>query len=141
MSLFDGRKDRVDSRETMTLVGEEAYFNGLLAVKGSLRVEGIVEGDVTDAVTVEIGKKGRVKGNIAAESVSVAGIVEGDIIASRNLELLAHGSIRGDIRSPSLRIEEGAIFDGACSMSADDGRRSEKGFEPESLQSVEDPKQ
>ena len=69
MALFEGRKDRVDSRETMTLVGEEAYFNGLLAVKGSLRVEGVVEGDVTDAVTVEIGKKGRVKGNIAGESV------------------------------------------------------------------------
>lgn len=138
MSIFEGRKDRVDSRETMTLVGEEAYFNGLLAVKGSLRVEGVVEGDVTDAVTVEIGKKGRVKGNIAGESVSVAGTVEGDIIASRSLELLAGGSIRGNIRSPSLRIEEGASFDGGCAMGAESDRRPEKGFGPESLHSVED---
>jgi cytoskeletal protein CcmA (bactofilin family) len=122
----------------MTLVGEEAYFSGLLAAKGSLRVEGVIEGDVTDAVTVEIGKKGRVKGNIAAESVSVAGAVEGDVIASRRIELLSQSRVRGNLRSPSLSVQEGAVFDGVCAMTSAERRSGKKDFEPESLQPVEE---
>ena len=65
---------------------------------------------------MEIGKKGKIKGNIAAESVSVAGSVDGDVVCSRAIEVLAGGRLAGNIRTPSLRIEEGALFDGGCSM-------------------------
>ncbi len=125
--MFEGRKgEKIDGRETMTLVGEEAYFNGLLAVKGSLRVEGVVEGDVTDAVSVEVGKKGRIKGNIAAETLSIAGSVEGDVVVSRHIELLAQGRLTGNVRTPNLRIEDGGVFDGSCAMtSAADQRQLE----------------
>ena len=110
------KKNAADRREGVTLIGEEAYFNGLLAVKGSLRVEGSVEGDITDAVSVEIGPKGRVKGNVSAETVSVAGAVEGDVTATRHIELLSKAKLRGNIRTAGLRIEDGAMFDGSCSM-------------------------
>ena len=125
------------SPEAVTLVGEEAYFHGVLAVKGSLRVEGIVEGDITDAISVEIGKKGKVKGNIAAETVSVAGSVEGDLVCARAIEVLAGGRVAGNIRTPSLRIEEGASFDGSCSMAAADEVSSRRQPDDESYQSVE----
>lgn len=119
MALFNGRKlDRPDGREAVTLIGEEAYFHGILSAKGSLRVEGVVEGDITDAVSVEVGKRGRVKGNIATESLSVAGAVQGDVIASRAIELLSRSTLSGNIRTPSLRIDEGAVFDGTCTMTA-----------------------
>src|SRR5688572_20767101 len=122
MAIFSGKGDRTDSREAVTLVGEEAYFHGALAAKGSLRVEGVVEGDITDAVNVEVGKKGKVKGNIAAESLSIAASVEGDVVASRTIELLAAGRLSGNIRTPSLRIEEGSFFEGNCAMvSSEDG--------------------
>lgn len=110
------KTERLDGRENVTLIGEEAYFHGVLAAKGSLRVEGVVEGDITDAVSVEIGKKGRVKGNIAAETLSVAGQVEGDVVCSRSVELLAQSKLTGNIRSARLRVEEGAFFDGNCAM-------------------------
>ncbi len=111
------KTERLDSRENVTLIGEEAYFHGVLSAKGSLRVEGVVEGDITDAVSVEIGKKGRVKGNIAAETLSVAGQVDGDVVCSRSVELLAQSRLSGNIRTARLRIEEGALFDGNCAMS------------------------
>jgi cytoskeletal protein CcmA (bactofilin family) len=121
--------------EAVTLVGEEAYFHGVLAAKGSLRVEGVVEGDITDAVSVEIGKKGKIKGNIAAESVSVAGSVEGDVVCTRAIEVLAGGRLVGNMRTPSLRIEEGAVFDGSCSMHASED--AARGADDPSYQSVE----
>ena len=116
MAMFSGKGGDGPSSEGVTLIGEEAYFHGALSVKGSLRVEGVVEGDVTDAVSVEVGKKGRIKGNVAAETLSIAGAVEGDVVASRSVELLANAHFNGNVKTPRLRIEDGAFFDGACAM-------------------------
>ncbi|MBI3552139.1 MAG: polymer-forming cytoskeletal protein [Elusimicrobia bacterium] len=117
MAMFSG-KGEGPSSEAVTLVGEEAYFHGVLAAKGSLRIEGVVEGDITDAITVEIGKKGKVKGNIAAETLSVAGAVEGDVVASRAIEVHAKGRLTGNIKTPRLRIDDGGFFDGTCAMTS-----------------------
>lgn len=123
MAIFEPKGAGADGREAMTLIGEEAYFHGVLSVKGSLRVEGAVEGDIQDAVLVEVGKKGRVKGNVAAESLSVAGQVDGDVVATRSVELLAASRLKGNIRTPSLKVEQGARFDGSCSMGESEERR------------------
>lgn len=126
-----GGKPR-DAREGMTLIAEEAFLHGSLVAKGSLRVEGAFEGDVTDAVDVEVGVNGRVLGNLAAESVVIAGEVVGDVVASRSVEILASGKLTGDVRTPKLRIDEGAFFDGACSMgAADEKPRSRRRREAE----------
>lgn len=129
-------KDRPDSREAVTLIGEEAYFHGVLAAKGSLRVEGVVEGDVTDAVSVEVGKKGRIKGNIAAEVLSIAGVVEGDVVATRSIEILNQARLIGNVRTPRIKIEDGAVFDGTCAMSSMEDADSPASGK---LQSVEQP--
>jgi cytoskeletal protein CcmA (bactofilin family) len=100
----------------MTLIGEEAFFHGALAVKGSLRVEGVFEGDISDAVDVEVGAHGRIVGNVAAETVVVAGEIVGNVVASRSIELLSSARLTGDLRTQKLRIDEGASFDGASAM-------------------------
>jgi cytoskeletal protein CcmA (bactofilin family) len=118
MSLFaNGKALAGEAGEHLTLVGEEAYFHGVLTAKGSLRVDGFVEGDVADAINVEVGKKGRVKGNIAAEAVVIAGELEGDVIASRSVELISQAKLIGNIKTPSLVIGAGAFFEGSCVMS------------------------
>lgn len=120
--MFGEKGGRGDAREGMTLISEDAFFHGSLVVKGSLRIEGAFEGDISDAVDVEIGAKGRVIGNLAAETIVVAGEVVGDIVASRSLEILPSGRVTGDIRAPKLKIDEGAVFEGGCSMSADEDK-------------------
>ena len=115
MSVFGG-KPRGDAREGMTLISEDAFFHGTLAVKGSLRVEGVFEGDISDAVDVEVGARGRILGNVAAESLTIAGEVVGNIVAARAVELLSSARLSGDIRTPKLRVDEGAFFDGTCAM-------------------------
>ena len=113
--MFGGRP-RGDAREGMTLIGEEAFFHGMLSAKGSLRIEGVLEGDISDAVDVEVGARGRILGNVAAETLTVAGEVVGNVVASRCVELLASARLSGDVRTPKLRVDEGAFFDGACAM-------------------------
>ena len=111
-----GSKTKSDSREGMTLVAEEAYFHGTLTAKGSLRIEGTFEGDISDAVDVVIGPKGRLLGDVAAESLTVAGEVVGNVVAARSVELFATARVSGDVRTPKLKIDEGAFFDGVCAM-------------------------
>ncbi len=110
---------KTDAREGMTLIGEEAHFHGSLVAKGSLRVEGVFEGDITDAASVEVGARGRLTGNVAADTIVIAGELTGNVVASRSIELLASGRLTGDIRCPKVRIEEGAFFDGSCTMGAE----------------------
>jgi cytoskeletal protein CcmA (bactofilin family) len=130
--MFDTKKgEKFDNRESMTLIGEEAFVHGRLAAKGSLRVEGMVEGDITDAVVVEIGKKGRIQGNVAAESVSIAGQLDGDVVASRHVEILAHAHLNGNVRTPNLRVEDGAFFEGACTMRGAEAAAAPTRLEPE----------
>lgn len=134
--MFGEKMGRGDAREGMTLISEDAFFHGTLVVKGSLRVEGAFEGDISDAVDVEVGAKGRVIGNLAAETVVVAGEVVGDIVAARSLEILPGGRVTGDIRAPKLKIDDGAFYEGACSMGSDDGkaRRRRSRAEPDASQ-------
>ena len=43
-------------------------------------------------------------------------MVNGDIIASEKLELTRTARVIGNVQAPRLVIEDGAIFEGACSM-------------------------
>lgn len=134
--MFGEKGGRGDAREGMTLISEDAFFHGSLVVKGSLRIEGAFEGDISDAVDVEVGGKGRVIGNLAAETIVVAGEVVGDIVASRSLEILPSGRVTGDVRTPKLKIDEGAFYDGSCSMGSneDKPRRRRSRAEPDAAE-------
>lgn len=122
VSLLNGRKGSAGAEGELTVIGAEAHFQGIMTLKGSLRVEGAVEGDVRDATSVQVGAGGRVQGTIAAETVSIAGQVSGEVVASRQIEVLASGRVSGRIRTPKLRIEEGAVYDGECAMAGDGAR-------------------
>jgi cytoskeletal protein CcmA (bactofilin family) len=129
--MFGEKGGRGDAREGMTLIGEDAFFHGSLVVKGSLRIEGAFEGDISDAVDVEVGAKGRVIGNLAAETIVIAGEVVGDIVASRSLEILPSGRVTGDVRTPKLKIDEGAFYDGSCSMGSGEDKPRRRRSRPE----------
>jgi cytoskeletal protein CcmA (bactofilin family) len=109
-----------------TVIGNEAYFQGTLTAKGSLRIDGRVDGSIVDAKIVTIGKTGKVKGDISCEICYVCGEVKGNITALDHAEALSGSRVDGDLRSPKIMLEEGAVFNGNCSMDA-----PRKGQEPQ----------
>jgi len=115
LSKKDGDK-YFDSGEVVSVIGPEAYFQGTLTVKGSLRVDGRVEGSVSEAKSVIIGGGGKIIGDISAESAVVGGEVKGNLSAVKFTELLAGARVIGDIRTARIMIEDGAFFDGQCNM-------------------------
>lgn len=102
-------------RKMDALLGANSIFRGNISVKGTLRVDGQLEGDVETDWLV-LGEKGVVKGNISAKSVIVGGKVEGNVSASDSLELERKGSIEGDIRTAKLSVHEGGRLNGRATM-------------------------
>lgn len=116
MAFFKNTSISFETKNGDTVIGNEAYFQGTLTAKGSLRIDGRVDGSIVDAKIVTVGKSGKVKGDISCEICYVCGEVKGNITALDHIEALSGCRVDGDLRSARIMIEEGAMFNGACSM-------------------------
>jgi cytoskeletal protein CcmA (bactofilin family) len=110
--------DKIQGNGTLSLVGAGTTIEGKLKSDGSVRIDGKVVGDVAAKSNVTVGATGTVDGTISAANISLAGRVLGTLIASEKLVLENKSVMRGDIRAAKLVVDEGAVFDGQCAMSA-----------------------
>ncbi len=98
------------------VICDQSTIEGTINSSGSVRVDGVLNGDLSCSGNVIIGQKAQIKGAIKAHSAEVAGNVEGDITLQGNLSLASSAKVNGDVSASSLRIEEGANFEGRCSI-------------------------
>ena len=106
------------SRKLETIVGDGTRVAGQVSVKGTIRIDGTLEGDV-DADWVVVGETGKILGHIRSRGVVVGGSVEGNIDAAESVELMRKARMTGEIRAPKLAVSEGAVFDGRSRMKGD----------------------
>ena len=99
-----------------TLIGKDTVFTGTLQVAGTLRVDGVLKGEVSVSDTIAIGPTGEVDANVKTKNAIVSGSVKGNIYATERIELQAKADISGDLTTKSLVIEQGAVFHGNCNM-------------------------
>lgn len=101
-----------------TMIGAGTVFDGDFSSPEAVRIDGIINGNCTCAKKLILSAEGQIRGNISAQSVIISGKVDGDIVVSGKLELLSTGKIAGNITAASIVIDEGACFDGRCTMTA-----------------------
>jgi len=98
-------------------VGHGTTLTGETNFQMMLRVDGHLTGTVTsDGGTLIIGSTGQVDANVGVAVANVNGTVNGDIIASERVQIGRTGRVVGNIITPKLVVEDGAIFEGSCSM-------------------------
>ena len=98
-------------------VGNGTVLTGETNFQAMLRIDGHLTGRVTsENGTLIIGSTGKVDANIAVAAAIVSGTVNGDIIATEKLELGRTARVVGNIQTPRLVIDDGAIFEGGCTM-------------------------
>ncbi|HVT39717.1 MAG TPA: polymer-forming cytoskeletal protein [Gemmatimonadaceae bacterium] len=83
---------------------------------GVMKIDGRIEGSVTHARQVLLGRGATVKGNVAGDEVVIGGVVDGGIRASERLELQATAVVNGDIETKSIVVIEGARINGSVRM-------------------------
>jgi len=100
-------------------VGSGTDFTGEATFKAMMRIDGHLSGRINSSSgTLVIGTNGKVDANIEVAVATIHGTVNGDIIATQRLELGRAAKVTGNIQTPSLVIEQGAIFEGSCKMTA-----------------------
>lgn len=98
-------------------VSSGTFVTGEVKFKAMLRIDGRFSGGITSSGgELIVGAGGRVDANVDVSVVIVQGIVNGDLTASRRVELGRAAKVTGNIQTPSLVIEQGATFEGACKM-------------------------
>jgi cytoskeletal protein CcmA (bactofilin family) len=125
--MFHRNTEKLES-----FIGTNSAFKGNVDTQGTLRIDGIVEGNIA-ADWVIIGEKAHIKGDIAARGIVVGGKVEGNLKAKEVIEVKNKGHVMGEIMSKKLVIAEGGIFEGRSLMPREDIKVIE-------FQAVENPK-
>jgi cytoskeletal protein CcmA (bactofilin family) len=116
------RSNKNYEKSIRAFLGEGTEFKGVISFEGTVRVDGVLEGEVVTEDTFIIGAAAHVKANIQAGVVIVMGDMEGKIEAKEKCEIRVGSYVRGEIYTPILHIEEGAVFEGACHMTGSDGK-------------------
>jgi len=97
------------------IIGPESAVRGDLTSKGTVRVDGALEGNVT-ADCVIIGEKGLITGDAMVRQMIIGGRIVGQIRAAEAVEIQRTGEVNGDISAARLTIADGGQFDGRSTM-------------------------
>ncbi len=98
-------------------VGNGSTLTGETTFKAMMRVDGYLKGKIhSDEGTLVVGVDGKVEANISVGSAIINGKVNGDIVASKKVELGKTAHVVGNIQTPRLKIDDGAVFEGNCTM-------------------------
>ncbi len=106
------------NNKIQSVVGEDAKFNGDLVIRGTIRIDGSILGNV-DVDWLILGEKAFLQGNVSATGVVVGGKMEGNIDAKEIVSMKSKANVKGNIRTAKLTVDEGAILDGMMMMSAE----------------------
>ena len=102
--------------KTSSILGPELEIHGDVKVSGSLLIYGKVFGNIQSSGAVRTANGSVVNGNISAKEAAIGGKVDGDLDIEKKVTLGDTSFLTGNLKAAILTIEEGAKFDGVCSM-------------------------
>ncbi len=114
------------SEAALSIIAASVRLVGDLESPGVVKVDGQIEGSVTGARQLLLGRGGVIHGNIAADEIVIGGLVDGSIVAGEKLELQSTAVVNGDIETRSITVLEGAKINGSVRMTDLAGHRSQK---------------
>ena len=102
--------------KTSSILGPELEIHGDVKVSGSLLIYGKVFGSIKSSGAVRTANGSVVNGNISAKEAAIGGKVDGDLDIEKKVTLGDTSFLTGNLKAAILTIEEGAKFEGVCSM-------------------------
>lgn len=98
-------------------VGSGTVLTGETNFQSMLRVDGHLTGRVTsEDGTLIVGSSGQIDANVMVAAAVINGTINGDVIATERVELGRMAHVMGNVYTPRLVVEDGAFFEGVCSM-------------------------
>ncbi|RMH37405.1 MAG: polymer-forming cytoskeletal protein [Nitrospirae bacterium] len=108
--------------DVVAFIGPGVVFKGTISYKGSVQIDGRLEGEIhTDGVLL-VGQQAVVTAKVSAGSVISKGTITGDIVAKECVQLLASAVMDGSLKTPQLSMETGVLLNGTVEMKPESGR-------------------
>lgn len=103
-------------RDISAFVGKGVEFKGTISYKGTVRIDGYLDGEIhTDGVLL-IGEEAVIQAKITAGTIVCKGKITGDVVAKECVKLRAPAVINGSVKAPMLSMEDGVLFNGGLEM-------------------------
>ena len=91
-------------------------LTGELNFKDTLRIDGKFQGSVRTGKSLVIGESADVNAEIDVDAIFISGKVQGKVRARERVELHRTARVDAELHTKILVVEEGAQFEGHCSM-------------------------
>lgn len=103
----------MDLQSISAIVEEGCAIEGRMSFSGTAKISGQFNGEIFSRDELIITESGYVKADVEVGSIIIKGTFEGNITAHQKVIMLPPAHFRGTVTAPSLRIEEGVVFEGA----------------------------
>jgi cytoskeletal protein CcmA (bactofilin family) len=100
----------------LSIIASGMRITGDIESAGVIKIDGQIDGSVTGARQVLLGRDAAVHGNVEAGEIVIGGVVDGAIVAAERLELQETAVVNGDIETTSIIVLEGATINGSVRM-------------------------
>lgn len=97
-----------------------SHVEGELRFETAFRVDGKFTGKVNTAGDLIVGEGGEVEGDLRVGQIFISGTVKGTIRAAKKIQIASRGKVFAEIDTPALVVEDGAFFQGRCTMARDE---------------------
>lgn len=104
-----------DERVT-AILDRGTKFEGKLSFEGVVQISGEFSGEIFSQDTLIISDGASVFAEVEADTIIVSGKVEGNLFARSRILMHPPATFKGTVTTPSLRIDEGVVFEGASYM-------------------------
>ena len=109
-------KTRGDGATLNGFLDKGSHLKGELTFEETFRIDGKFEGKIPSGSELILGDSAEVDAEIRVERLSINGSLKGSVHASERIEIHPRARVTAQLHTPVLRVEEGAFFQGSCSM-------------------------
>lgn len=115
ISVEDDIKNRFGSNLKSAL-GHGTVIEGMFSFENPVKIDGSLKGEIRSSSALIVGPEAQVNARIKVGTLIVLGSVQGEIEAEDLIEVRSTGCLDGDLVTRRFALEEGGIFNGACTM-------------------------
>ena len=125
MSMFGKTQNAPVNPKAMNQLGQGTVIDGEINSDADIRIDGRVRGNVISKGKLVLGANGVIEGDVRSENAYIEGRVNGKVEIADLLILSKSSLVNGDIIIKKLVVEEGAKFNGKCTMGVQVSRQTE----------------
>lgn len=110
------KNKQINEKEIETIIGQSVRVKGDFHTKGSMQIEGQLEGTLKIGSDLIIGDGAKIIANAQANRMMISGEIHGNINAKESLEITETAVINGDIEAKVISVDPGAQINGKIKM-------------------------